>query len=39
MLNGQELTETDDYTVNGSDIELEFNLVAEDKLTVHFLIQ
>lgn len=39
VLNGQELTETDDYTVNGSDIELEFNLVAEDKLTVHFLIQ
>lgn len=38
VLNGQELTETDDYTVNGSDIELEFNLVAEDKLTVRFLI-
>lgn len=39
LLMGQELTETDDYTVNGSDIELEFNLVAEDKLTVRFLIQ
>lgn len=38
-LNGQELTETNDYTVNGSDIELEFNLVAEDVLKVRFFIQ
>ena len=37
-LNGQELFQTDDYAVNGSDIELTFNLQTTDRLVVRFLI-